>query len=85
MEESDLKQVTILLNSYLLKFATAPVFSVQEARQKFLPRENTIFSFVVEVRFLIFKSRIQKALKSLILLVSIVLMVWFSIILSIQR
>lgn len=49
MESRDISQVTKLLNDYLVKFEVAPIFSIDEVGQKFLPKENAIYSFVVEV------------------------------------
>jgi glycylpeptide N-tetradecanoyltransferase len=49
MEDKDVSQVTKLLNEYLKKFQVAPVFSADEVRTRFLPKEDALYSFVVEV------------------------------------
>jgi glycylpeptide N-tetradecanoyltransferase len=52
MKASDVKQVCALLNSFLKKFKVAPHFSEDDVRHWFLPIDNVIYSYVVEVFFL---------------------------------
>ncbi|OHT06009.1 myristoyl-CoA:protein N-myristoyltransferase [Tritrichomonas foetus] len=48
MEERDVPQVTEKLNEFLQKYAFSQVFSEEEVKHWFLPRENIIGSYVVE-------------------------------------
>lgn len=49
MVEGDVKQVTALLQKYLSKFHLRPVMGEEEVKHWFLPQENIIDTFVVEV------------------------------------
>lgn len=49
MLEGDLKQVTSLLQKYLSKFHLQPVMCEEEVKHWFLPQENIIDTYVVEV------------------------------------
>jgi len=48
MLDKDVSQVAQLLNRYLKRFVVAPEFSEEEVRHWLLPRENVMFSYVVE-------------------------------------
>lgn len=48
LEEKDCPQVAKLLNNYLAKFKLKPVYSDDEFKHWFMPREGVIDSFVVE-------------------------------------
>lgn len=52
MEKKDVKKVHKALNDYLEQFDLAPIYSVEEVAHWFLPREDVVSSFVVEVRVL---------------------------------
>jgi glycylpeptide N-tetradecanoyltransferase len=53
MNDKDVRRVTQLLNQYLKSFVVAPEFSEEEVRHWFLPRENVMYSYVVEVSLII--------------------------------
>jgi glycylpeptide N-tetradecanoyltransferase len=64
MEAKDVSQVTKLLNEYLKNFQVAPVFSADEVRIRLLPKEDAIYSFVVEVTLGIFDFLIGSGIPS---------------------
>lgn len=49
MGEGDVKQVTALLQKYLSRFHLRPVMGEEEVKHWFLPQENIIDTYVVEV------------------------------------
>ena len=49
----DVKQVTALLQKYLSQFHLQPVMGEEEVRHWFLPQENIIDTYVVEVHVVI--------------------------------
>lgn len=59
MVEGDVKQVTALLQKHLSKFHLRPVMGKEEVKHWFLPQENIIDTFVVEVH----AGNIDKVLK----------------------
>lgn len=50
MERRDIRQVTGLLQKYLTRFQLAPSMSEEEVAHWFLPQDNIIDTYVVEVR-----------------------------------
>lgn len=50
MAAGDVKQVTALLLKYLSQFNLRPVMGEEEVRHWFLPQENIIDTYVVEVQ-----------------------------------
>lgn len=53
MERRDIHQVTELLQRYLRRFHLAPSMGEEDVAHWFLPQENIIDTFVVEVRAVI--------------------------------
>jgi len=51
MKKEDIDAVQKLLNNYLNKFEVAPVFSREDVEHWLIPRDEVIFSYVVEVPF----------------------------------
>lgn len=49
MERRDIPQVTELLQKYLKRFQLAPTMGEQEVAHWFLPQDNIIDTYVVEV------------------------------------
>lgn len=49
MEQKDVKKVHRMLNEYLEKFDLSPHFSADEVSHWFLPREDVVSSFVIDV------------------------------------
>lgn len=49
MERRDLRQVTELLQNYLTRFQLAPSMDEEEVAHWFLPQDNIIDTYVVEV------------------------------------
>lgn len=49
MERRDVRQVTELLEAHLRRFQLAPSMGEEEVTHWFLPQENIIDTFVVEV------------------------------------
>lgn len=49
MERRDIPQVTELLHKYLKRFQLAPTMGEQEVAHWFLPQDNIIDTYVVEV------------------------------------
>lgn len=50
MEKEDIKSVHTLLNNYLKNFEVSQLFDEQEIKHLLLPRENVIYTFVVETK-----------------------------------
>lgn len=50
MAAGDVQQVTALLQKYLSQFHLRPVMGEEEVQHWFLPQENIIDTYVVEVR-----------------------------------
>lgn len=50
MGDGDVKQVTALLQKHLSQFHLWPVMGEEEVKHWFLPQENIIDTYVVEVR-----------------------------------
>lgn len=48
MTETDVPRVTALLSKYLTRFAVAPIMNEAEVRHWLLPREEVVYSYVVE-------------------------------------
>lgn len=48
MEERDAPQIAALLNSYMRSFDVVPYFSEEDARHQFVPREDIVYTYVVE-------------------------------------
>lgn len=48
MVEQDVPRVTVLLSKYLSKFSLAPVMNEAEVRHWLLPRDDVVYSYVVE-------------------------------------
>ncbi len=49
MKEDDVDAVHKLLNNYLNKFDVAPIFSIEDVKHWLVPKEEVVFSYVVEV------------------------------------
>lgn len=49
MERRDIRQVTELLQKYLKRFQLAPSMTEEEVSHWFLPQDNIIDTYVVEV------------------------------------
>jgi len=49
MREDDVDAVHKLLNTYLNKFDVAPIFSIEDIKHWLVPKEDVVFSYVVEV------------------------------------
>ena len=49
MESKDVPGVTALLNNYLKQYNIKAIFSEDEVRHWFLPRENIINAYVIDV------------------------------------
>jgi len=52
MKEEDIDSVQKLLNNYLSKYDVAPVFSREDVKHWFIPIDNVIYSYVVEVIYI---------------------------------
>lgn len=74
MGEGDVKQVTALLQKYLSRFHLRPVMGEEEVKHWFLPQENIIDTYVVEVPAGAFISTCSSQFSSLLVLPHITLL-----------
>lgn len=52
MEECHIESAYKLLGEYLKKFDLAPIYEKDDFRHFFLPQDNVIYSYVIEVNYL---------------------------------
>jgi glycylpeptide N-tetradecanoyltransferase len=62
MNENDISQVCAKLNDFLTRFTMYPHFNEEEVAHWFIPRNEVVYSYVVEVRenILVSSSFLQK-------------------------